>query len=69
LDAVRLHTPSRPCYLEKKQKFLTVVSNLETGEPLWFGRERKKETLDEFFQEHLSAFQRRVIRAACVDTT
>ena len=28
-------------YLGKKQKFLTVVSNLETGEPLWFGRERK----------------------------
>jgi hypothetical protein len=23
-------------YLEKKQTFLTVVSNLETGEPLWF---------------------------------
>ena len=37
-------------YLGKKQKFLTVVSNLETGEPVWFGRERKKETLDEFFQ-------------------
>jgi len=30
-------------YLGKKQKFLTVVTNLETGEPLWFGRERKKE--------------------------
>ena len=28
-------------YLGKKQKFLTVVTNLETGEPLWFGRERK----------------------------
>ena len=28
----------------KKPKFLTVVCNLETGEPLWFGRERKKET-------------------------
>ena len=28
-------------HLGKKQKFLTVVSNLETGEPLWFGRERK----------------------------
>src|SRR6266568_1945379 len=27
-------------YLGKQQKFLTVVSNLETGEPLWFGRER-----------------------------
>src|SRR6202453_507308 len=54
-------------YLGKKQKFLTVVSNLETGEPLWFGRERKKETLDEFFEKQLSAFQRSPIRAACVD--
>jgi transposase len=43
-------------YLGKKQKFLTVVSNLETGEPLWLGRERKKETLDEFFEKQLSAF-------------
>src|SRR3989441_2213394 len=54
-------------YLGKKQKFLTVVTNLETGEPLWFGRERKKETLDEFFEKQLSAFQRSAIRAACVD--
>lgn len=54
-------------HLGKKQKFLTVVTNLETGEPLWFGRERKKETLDEFFQTELSAFQRSAIRAACVD--
>jgi len=54
-------------YLGKKHKFLTVVSNLETGEPLWFGRERKKETLDEFLGEQLSALQRSVVRAACVD--
>jgi transposase len=54
-------------HLGKKQKFLTVVSNLETGEPLWLGRERKKQTLDEFFEKHLSAFQRSAIRAACVD--
>jgi transposase len=54
-------------HLGKKQKFLTVVSNLETGEPLWFGRERKKDTLDEFFQKQLNAFQRSAIRAACVD--
>ena len=54
-------------YLGKKQKFLTVVTNLQSGEPLWFGRERKKETLDEFFEKHLSAFQRSAIRAACVD--
>jgi len=54
-------------YLGKKQKFLTVVSNLQTGEPLWFGRERKKETLDEFLGQQLSAFQRRVMQAACID--
>jgi transposase len=54
-------------YLGKKQKFLTVVSNLETGEPLWFGRERKKETLDELLEKQLSSFQRCAIRAACVD--
>jgi transposase len=54
-------------YLGKKQKFITVVSNLDNCEPLWFGRERKKETLDQFFQEELSAGQRMRITAACVD--
>lgn len=44
-----------------------MVSNLETGEPLWFGRERKKETLDGFFRTALNARQRRGIQAACVD--
>ena len=41
-------------HLGKKAKFLSVVSNLGTGEPLWFGRERKKEMLDEYFQTELS---------------
>jgi transposase len=54
-------------YLGKKQKFITVVCNLETGEPLWFGQERKKETLDEFFTSQLSSRQRMRITAACVD--
>ena len=54
-------------YLGKKQKFITVVSNLGSGEPAWFGRERKKETLDEFFQQELSAGRRMRITAACVD--
>jgi transposase len=54
-------------YLGKKQKFITVVSNLDSGEPVWFGRERKKETLDGFFQNELSAGQRMRITAACVD--
>ena len=54
-------------HLGKKQKFLTVVSNLETAEPLWFGQDRKKATLDEFFQTQLSARRRHHIEAACVD--
>jgi len=54
-------------YRGKSDKFLTVVSNLETGEPLWFGKERKKETLDEFFRTQLRSSQRRGIEAACVD--
>lgn len=54
-------------YLGKKRKFVTVTSNLETGEPLWFGRERKQGTLDEFFRTQLSGRQRRGIEAACVD--
>jgi len=54
-------------YLGKKQKFLSVVCNLETGEPLWFGQERKKESLDGFFQAELSGKQRRGIQAACLD--
>jgi len=54
-------------YRGKKGKFLTVVCNLETGEPLWFGRERKKETLDDFFRNQLVSRQRKRIAAACVD--
>ena len=54
-------------YLGKSQKFLTVVSNLQTGEPVWFGWERKKETLDQFFQQELNPRQRQGIEAACVD--
>lgn len=54
-------------YRGKNDKFLTVVSNLESGEPLWFGKERKKETLDEFFRTQLRSGQRRRIEAACVD--
>jgi transposase len=54
-------------YLGKKQKFMTVVSNLETVEPLWMGPERKKETLDDFFRTQLRERQRREIEAICVD--
>lgn len=54
-------------HMGKNIKFITVVSNLVTGEPLWFERERKQETLDEFFRTQLRSSQRRNIEAACVD--
>ena len=54
-------------HLGKKQKFITVVSNLDAVEPVWFGQDRKKDTLDEFFEKRLSPFQRSAVQAACVD--
>jgi transposase len=54
-------------YFGKRMKFITVVSNLESGEPLWFGQDRKQETLDEFFRAQLTESQRKHIEAACVD--
>ena len=54
-------------FLGKTEKFLTVVSDLETGEPVWVGLERKQETLDRFFAEALPPPRRRAVRAVCVD--
>jgi hypothetical protein len=34
---------------------------------LWFGQDRKQETLDEFFRTQLKESQRKRIEAACVD--
>jgi transposase len=54
-------------WLGKRTTFLTVVSNLATGEPMWFGRDRTQATLDEFFRTELRWGQRQRIEAACVD--
>ncbi|MEI8190117.1 MAG: ISL3 family transposase [candidate division NC10 bacterium] len=54
-------------FLGKADKFLTVVSNLETREPIWVGRERKRETLDRFFAEALPPQRRWRVKAVCVD--
>jgi hypothetical protein len=45
-------------------KFLTVVSDLESGEPLWVGLERKQETLDQFFAEALPPPRCRAVSTA-----
>jgi transposase len=54
-------------YLGAADKFLVVVSNLETREPIWVGRERKRETLDRFFAEALPPARRWRVKAVCVD--
>jgi len=51
----------------RKGQCLTVVSDLEAGEPIWAGPERKRETLDRFFTEYLPPRRRRFVRAVCVD--
>lgn len=50
-----------------KGKCLTVVSDLEAGEPIWAGPERKRDTLDRFFTEYLGVRRRHAVRAVCVD--
>jgi len=66
--AIRTADSAHLDQLGKSGKFITVVSNLETGEPLWFGRDRKKETLDGFFCcSQLHPLQRVRVRVACVD--
>jgi transposase len=71
-EASRRKPPLKPMgvdeiYRGQQGKFLTVVCNLQTGEPLWFGKERKKETLDEFLDRQLVTRQRKRMEAACVD--
>src|SRR6516162_11218740 len=71
-DAQRRQPPLRQMGVDEihrgnKGKFLTVVCNLETAEPLWFGKERKQETLDDFFRSQLVSRQRKRMEAVCVD--
>ncbi len=44
-----------------------MVSDLELGEPIWAGPERRRETLNRFFAEQLPPRRRRAVRAVCVD--
>jgi transposase len=51
----------------RKGRCLTVVSDLELGEPIWAGPDRKQQSLDRFFQEKLPPRRRRAVRAVCMD--
>ena len=39
-------------YFGKQMKFITVVSNLETGEPLGFGQDRSRKRSMSFFERN-----------------
>src|SRR5437870_9891385 len=41
--------------------------SLHDALPIWFGRDRKQETLDAFLGQELSPFQRLRVQAVCVD--
>ena len=51
----------------KRHKYATLVYDLERSQVVWIGRGRGRETIDRFFSEQLSAFQRARVRAACCD--
>ncbi len=46
-------------YLGRQDPFLTVVSHLESREPLWAGKDRNQKKLNWFFAEALPPRQRR----------
>ena len=51
----------------RNSRCLTIVSDLETGEPIWAGPERKRATLDRFFAEALPKRLRRAVKTVCLD--
>ena len=51
----------------KGQKYLTVVYDLERACVVWVGKGKARETIDRFFNEQLSDYQKKRIEWACCD--
>lgn len=51
----------------KGQKYATIVYDLKRSCVLWVGMGKGRETIDRFFTEELSAYQRKQITASCCD--
>lgn len=51
----------------KGHKYVTVVYDLERACVLWVGKGKGRETIDQFFNEQLSDYQKRQIEWACCD--
>ena len=51
----------------KGQKYVTVVYDLERSCVVWIGKGKARKTIDRFFMEELSSFQRKQVQWACCD--
>jgi transposase len=51
----------------KGHKYVTVVYDLERSRVVWVGKGKGRDTIDQFFDEQLSDFQKRQIQWACCD--
>lgn len=52
--------------VKKRHRYFTIVSDLDRGEVLWIGRDRKRESIDAFYKE-LSAEQLAGIEGVAMD--
>lgn len=51
----------------KGKRYVTLVYDLAKCQVVWVGKGKGKESIDRFFKEHLSEYQRAKIRLACCD--
>jgi len=51
----------------KGHKYATLIYDLDRSVVLWVGKGKGRETVDEFFDSQLSAYQKRQITAGCCD--
>lgn len=52
---------------KKGHKYVTVVYDLERSHVVWVGEGKRRETIDRFFNENLSDYQKAQVRWACCD--
>jgi transposase len=52
---------------QKRHKYLTVVYDLERACVIWVGKGKERKTIDRFFKEVLSDYQKKQIKWGCCD--
>lgn len=52
---------------KKGRKYATLVYDLDRSRVVWIGEGKGRDTIDQFFNNHLSDYQKQQIKAACSD--